>query len=199
MEKNTIAAYDFDGTITNCDTFVDFTIFSKGRFRALCAFILFFPVIAVTKMRLYPNWKAKQLIFSYLFRGVNISVFNQMCKNYYEKRHNRIIRKSAAESIKRHIQNKDTLAVISASFSNWVRLFAEELGIQYVICTEIETDANGLISGKFSTPNCYGNEKVTRLLQLFPERESYILISYGDSSGDKDLLNFSDKAFYKTF
>ncbi len=199
MERRTIAAYDFDGTITTCDTFVDFTIFSKGHFRALFAFILFSPLIIATKLHIYPNWKAKQRIFQHLFRGIKISDFNQMCKNYYDKRHNRIIRKSAMESIQEHVQKNDTIVIISASISNWVRPFANALDIPHVLCTEIDTDMDGFISGQFATNNCYGSEKVKRLLQYFPDRESYQLISYGDSAGDKELLNFSDKAFYKSF
>jgi phosphoserine phosphatase len=47
--------------------------------------------------------------------------------------------------------------------------------------------------------NCFGQEKINRLLEEFPDRRSYKLIAYGDSSGDKELIDFADKGFYNKF
>lgn len=40
--------------------------------------------------------------------------------------------------------------------------------------------------------NCYGAEKVHRLLEIFPQRDSYTLVAYGNSDGDIPLLEFAD-------
>jgi hypothetical protein len=40
---------------------------------------------------------------------------------------------------------------------------------------------------------------VNRLTALYPHREAYELIAFGDSRGDKELLDFADKGFYKPF
>ena len=47
--------------------------------------------------------------------------------------------------------------------------------------------------------NCYGEEKVKRLLQLYPERTEYWLTAYGDSRGDTELLDFANESYYKPF
>lgn len=199
MEKRIIAAYDFDGTITKCDTFIDFVIFSKGYARSICYFVFYLPLIISVKVHLYPNWKAKQKIFSRLFRGVKLTDFNVLCERYFESRKDNVIRPRAMRSIAGHIQHNDTIAIVSASVENWVRPFAKELGIQHVLSTEIEVDTDGYLTGRFTTRNCYGSEKVTRILQLFPARESYYLMAYGDSRGDRELLSFADESFYKKF
>lgn len=49
---------------------------------------------------------------------------------------------------------------------------------------------NGILTGRFLSANCYGQEKVNRLLEKEPERDSYILYAYGDSRRDRELLAF---------
>ena len=68
-----------------------------------------------------------------------------------------------------------------------------------VLATKIETNKKGLLTGKFLSKNCYGQEKVNRLLELFPDRNNYILIAYGDSPGDKEFIELSDKGYYNKF
>jgi phosphoserine phosphatase len=40
---------------------------------------------------------------------------------------------------------------------------------------------------------------VNRILALYPHRNEYELIAYGDSAGDKEMLAFADEAHYKPF
>lgn len=49
----------------------------------------------------------------------------------------------------------------------------------------------------FSTPNCYGAEKVKRLLTKYPDRDFYRLVVYGDSRGDRELLSIADESHYR--
>ena len=91
-----------------------------------------------------------------------------------------------------------TVIIISASINNWVEPFFKHRAGVYVIGTMIESK-DGRLSGRFLTKNCYGREKVNRLLQLFPERKDYWLTAYGDSRGDYELLDFANEGHYKPF
>jgi phosphoserine phosphatase len=88
--------------------------------------------------------------------------------------------------------------VVSASISDWVKPFFDKDELM-VIGTEVEYDANECLTGHFLTPNCYGEEKVKRLLAMEPDRDSYFLISYGDSEGDKEIIQFADRSYYQAF
>ena len=96
---------------------------------------------------------------------------------------------------------------MSASIDNWVRPFFDQQGIVglEVIGTEVETH-HGLLTGRFSTPNCYGEEKVRRISQALTitkgeakpvvvpfDRTHYYIVAYGDSRGDKQMLAFADE------
>jgi HAD superfamily hydrolase (TIGR01490 family) len=197
--KPRIAAFDFDGTITTKDTLLEFIRFAKGNFFFFCGFALYFPLLIAYKLRLYPNWKVKQKMFSFFFKGMQIQHFNQLCNAFCSRNFIRLVRLNAQEAISKHIQQQDTIVIISASIENWVRPFARKLGIDTVLCTTIETDKSGCLTGRFTSANCYGDEKVRRLLQVFPNRGDYFLIAYGDSSGDNALLNLADQSFYKSY
>ncbi len=198
MKKETIAAFDFDGTITRNDTLLEFIKFSKGSFRFFSTFLLFSPLLLAMKLKLYPNWKAKQRVFSYLYKGVSLKVFNELGEKFIVEIE-KTARPKAIDALNKHIKYGDKCIVISASIENWIKPWADRTGIDTILATRIETDNNGLLTGKFLTKNCYGQEKVNRLLQMYPDREKYKLIAYGDSRGDKELIEFANQGYYNKF
>jgi phosphoserine phosphatase len=71
-------------------------------------------------------------------------------------------------------------------------------GITEVIGNPAEL-RDGRVTGRLAGVNCYGPEKVRRLLALNPERESYTLFAYGDGRGDRELLAAANHAYYRRF
>jgi HAD superfamily hydrolase (TIGR01490 family) len=198
MKKETIAAFDFDGTITKKDTFIEFIKFTKGKFCFYAGFMLFSPLLIAMKLKLYPNWKTKEKIFSYFYKGVSVSEFNNWGIKFSSKI-NDLLRPKVIESLVFHKTQKHKIIIISASIENWIKPWANKAEIDTVLATKIETDKNSVLTGKFSTKNCYGQEKVNRLLKEFPNRNEYKLVVYGDSKGDKKMLEFADEGFYNSF
>ena len=198
MKKEIIAVFDFDGTITRKDTLLEFIKFSKGKRQFYFGFLFFSPLLVAMKLKFYPNWKAKQKLFSYFYKGVSIKQFHEW-GNRFSAEIDKIVRPEAMEVIKSHKGNNDKIVIISASIENWIKPWAEKAGVEMVLATKIETDKNGSLTGKFLTKNCYGKEKVNRLLETFSDRKNYKFIAYGDSRGDKELIDFADKGYYNKF
>ena len=194
-----IYAFDFDGTLTTKDTLLEFIRFAKGSGQMFRGFLLFSPLLLLMKLHLYPNWKAKQQLFSYFFKGTNIDDFNALCTRFAEQ-NKHLLRPAGIEKVRQAIEEEQaTVLIISASIDNWVRPFFDEIDKKIqVLGTQIGTEG-GRLTGQFTTKNCYGQEKVNRLTALYPHREAYELIAFGDSRGDKELLDFADKGFYKPF
>lgn len=189
-----IVASDFDGTLTSKDTLLEFIRFAKGDIRCLIGFLLFSPLIALMFMKLYPNYKSKQKLFSYFFKGMPIEEFNRLGSDFASSSKH-LLRPGGQEMIRKSREEGTEVVVVSASIDNWVQPFFPELK---VIGTQIEVE-NGRLTGRFLSKNCYGQEKINRLLELFPDRENYYLIAYGDSNGDRKLLDFADESYYKPF
>ena len=193
-EKYTIAAFDFDGTITTKDTLFDFVKFHVGSKNFYKGLIFLSPILILYKLGFIRNDIAKQKLFTYFFKNISIEVFNKVSEDYI-KRIQKIIRPEIINKIKWHQNQNHTVIIISASISNWIQPWVKTMDVEKVLATEIAT-IDDLIMGTFSTANCYGQEKVNRLFVEFPNRAEYVLYAYGDSAGDKELLALAD---YPTF
>lgn len=194
MQKK-IIALDFDGTITTRDTLIEFIRFARGSRRMLLGFLRYSPLLLLMRLHLYPNYKAKEKIFAHFFAGISIDDFDHLCQRFATaNRH--LLRPAAIEEIKRARRNGETAVIVSASIDNWVApFFPSDI---LVAGTQIEVH-DGIVTGRFKTPNCYGKEKVRRLEQLFPHRHDYHITAYGDSRGDKELLDYADESHFKPF
>lgn len=205
-KKATVYAFDFDGTLTKKDTLLAFIRYACGNKRFYLAMVLFSPILILMKLRLYPNWKAKQQFFSWFFKGMDIDAFNDVCNRFaYDRKY--LLRAKGIAQMHTALQGGSKVIVVSASIENWVRPFFEhefagmdvlDSGQLQVACTKIDV-RQFRVTGKFLTKNCYGREKVKRIDRTFPHRKTYTLIAYGDSAGDKAMLDYADERHYKPF
>lgn len=192
-----IHAFDFDGTLTRRDSLLEFIRFARGNKAFLLCLLRFSPLLIMMKLGLYPNWRAKQQVFAYCFGGMSLDSFNDLCHRFAHEKAS-LLRPKGVAKIKGLLAAGSKVVIISASINNWVEPFFESMNGVFIVGTMIETRDNRL-TGRFKTKNCYGKEKVTRLLQLYPERTEYHLTAYGDSRGDAELLDFADVGHYKPF
>lgn len=191
MKTKNIVAFDFDGTLTTKDTFLEFIIFTCGVKSFYLGILLYSPLLVLMTLHLYPNGKAKEKVFSYFFKGWDYSKFDD-CGKRFAVIVNQFQRKEVVSKLQKHIIQDDTVYVITASIEEWVRPWCEQYGVKAVLGTKIEV-VDGTITGRFMTKNCFGVEKVKRLLEVEPDRGAYVLYAYGDSRGDNELISFADK------
>ena len=182
-------AFDFDGTLTTRDTLIAFIRYACGTPRFLLGFLLHAPLLVLMKLRLYSNGKAKQRLFFWFFRGMPIETFDALCQSFAST-HRHLLRPETVRLLQQALSEGSEVLVVSASIDNWVQPFFPAVT---VLGTQIEV-IDGRLSGRFLTPNCYGQEKVRRILALHPDRSAYRLTAYGDSRGDRELLAFADVA-----
>ena len=189
-----IVAFDFDGTLTTKDTLIEFIRYACGTGAFVKGFLRYAHLLVLMKLGLYPNWKAKQKVFSYFFEGMKIEEFDGLCQRF-AKDNQHLLRPKGIEAIQQALDKGAEVLIVSASIDNWVQPFFAEVK---VLGTQVEV-IDGKLSGRFLTKNCYGQEKVNRILALYPNRSEYHLTAYGDSRGDKELLAFADESDYKPF
>lgn len=93
-----------------------------------------------------------------------------------------------------HREAGDATVVVSASLECYVRPLGLLLGVDHVIATRLEADADGVLTGRLDGANCRGQEKARRLTAWLDERglEWAELWAYGDSAGDEQLLALAD-------
>lgn len=189
-----IYAFDFDGTLTIKDSLLAFIRFAKGDLSFVLGFLRYAHLLVLMKLGLYPNYKAKQKVFAHFFKGMTVGDFDALCQRFAND-YRELLRPEGVNAIEQAQKEGAEVLIVSASIDNWVQPFFPTVR---VVGTQIEV-MEGRLTGRFLTKNCYGQEKVERILALYPQRETYELITFGDSRGDKELLAFADEAHYKPF
>lgn len=186
--RKKIVIFDFDGTLTTRDTLLLFIRFACGRWAFLWGMLCYAPLLVLMKLRLYHNGKTKQKIFSHFFRGWTLERFNESCREFASQYHH-ILRADTVEALRQAQQDGARVFIVSASIDHWVQPFFPDVE---VVGTQIEVQ-DGVLTGRFLTPNCYGPEKVRRVMDIIADRTPYYICAYGDSRGDRELLAWADK------
>ena len=189
-----VYAFDFDGTLTTKDSLLEFIRYAKGSCGLWLGFLRYVHLLILMKLGFYPNWKAKQKVFAHFFKGMTIEDFDAICQEFAASSKH-LLRPKGIETIDKAINEGADVLIVSASIDNWVKPFFANVK---VLGTQIEVK-DGVLTGRFLTKNCYGEEKVNRLKAVYPNRQDYHLTAFGDSRGDKELLAFADESHYKPF
>lgn len=107
------------------------------------------------------------------------------------------LRPEAVKRLKWHKSQGHRVILCSASPRIFLQDLAAYLEVE-LICTEMDF-SGGLWYPILNTPNCKGKEKLVRLKNLLNKRELSELEVYGDSRGDKEILEFAKKPHYRSF
>jgi len=192
-----IAFFDFDGTITKDDSFIKFIRFVVGDTKFVIGIAALFPILIAYKLKHIPNYKAKQYMLSYFFKGMSKEKFIQVAYEYSLNYIDTIIRSKAMEKIVWHKEQGHMVVIVSASIECWLKPWCNKNGLG-LIATKLEIK-DSRITGKFLTKNCYGIEKANRVKKEYILDNYDYIYAYGDSCGDKELLELADESFYKPF
>lgn len=174
-----IDVYDFDGTIYDGDSSIDFFLFCLKRNKKIIIKII--PImwyILLYFLKKKDKTKSKEKIFSFLNyvddinKTVNefwISHKHKIKKFYLDKNHNNDI-------------------IISASPEFLLKPICEKLKVKLLIGSIVSKK-----TGKFTGLNCHDHEKVKRLKAIY--KEFTIENMYTDSYSDQPLIDLSKHAY----
>ncbi len=192
-----LALFDFDGTITTDDSLIKFIRFAVGDARFLWGMTVLSPMLTAYKLKLIPNYKAKQMMLSYFFKGMNEEQFQTIAREYSLKHIDIILRPKAMEKMVWHKEQGHKVVIVSASIECWLKPWCAKNGLD-LIATKLEIK-EGIVTGKFLSKNCYGIEKAQRVKDKYKLDDYDHIYAYGDSRGDRELLELADENFYKPF
>ena len=192
-----LALFDFDGTISNEDSFRGFIIYYCGYGKFIVGSVILSPIYLFYSLGIINNNYMKETVISFYFKNENISDLWDKGKHYSENKIDQMVRDKARDKIKWHQKRGDRVIVVSASANIWLQSWCSKNGIE-LIATELE-EVDGRITGKMINGNCFGIEKVARVKKLENVSDYEEIYAYGDSRGDRELLDFANKSFYKPF
>ena len=131
---------------------------------------------------------------SQFLKGVPEDEYIKLGDRLYQKHIAKLIYPESRALIEAHLKKGHTVAIVSAATPYQVTEAANELGIDHIKCTHLET-RDGKFTGNVVTPTCYGMGKVAAAEELVQQfnidvKQSYF---YTDSDEDIDLLEHVGK------
>ena len=192
-----LALFDFDGTITRKDSLLEFLKFSSGKLRFILVMGFFSPLIFYHVFINKTGEIAKMMVLSFLFKGTSLDELNKIGKDFTQLVIPGILLPKAIEEINLLKREGYRIIVISASLDIWLKPWTDSMGIE-LLCTQMDFK-EGKFTGKFATPNCNKEEKVNRITALLTLKDYHPINAYGNSKGDKPMLDIADNAFFRKF
>lgn len=171
--------YDFDKTIYDGDSTLNFFLFSIKKKPSLIRFLPI-QVIGFLKYMLGFSEKLefKEKFYSFL-KGIDD--VDSYVDEFWDKNQSKI-KKWYLDS------KEESDLIISASPTFLLEVICKRIGIQHLIASEVNKHT-GVCEGK----NCYGEEKVVRLREVF--KDDVIHEFYSDSLSDAPLSLLAEKRY----
>jgi phosphatidylglycerophosphatase C len=196
MEKS-LALFDFDGTITHKDSFIDFIRYAVGTTRLVLGLFWLSPAIVAYFAKLLRNDQLKTIFLKHFFKMWTCEKFKTTASQYSRDRLPQLLKTSALDRIQWHRDQQHVIYIVSASPEDWLLPWCQSHSLQ-LISTELEKIDNR-ITGNMRTPNCHGQEKVKRIQAVLSLDTFESIYAYGDSSGDKPMLALAQHKYYRNF
>lgn len=197
LSKPTIAAFDFDGTLTYHDSLLPFLRFIKGDFTTLKNIFLEIPLFILYLIGKANRQKVKEALLSRFLKGMSKQEIEIKAEKFAREIIPQKLRPQALERIHWHQKQGHRCILISANLDIYLKPWGQLVNFDRIITSKVAFSKEGFMTGKLEGLNCRGEEKVRRLLAEEGPREHYILYAYGDSAGDKELLDIADYPFYQ--
>lgn len=193
---NKLVIFDVDKTLIKRDSLIITAIHNRNLLFLAKKFIYLLPYYLIWIFKIISTKKFKEKFietFEICEKINQIDKSNSWLDNLLIKE----IRKEAFARIEMHKQKGDFVVLCSASPRMIIEPLAIFLKVQ-LICTEMYSYSNKWIP-KIKGKNCNGIEKLNRLKKEFDFENYSELEVYGDSKGDKQILEAADIPHFKSF
>lgn len=173
--------YDFDNTIYDGESAVDFYMFCLKRHFSLIKLLPMLMIkmikyklclISIDELEKYVVKYSKQLIQA-------VPEPDKMAKEFWEENFSKI----KAFYLE---QKKPDDIILSASFEFLLHIPAEKLGVGKLICSQFDNDSGELVRV------CFRNNKVPLLKEYIGDEKFSF---YTDSMNDKPVIDVADEAY----
>jgi len=189
-KSNIAAFFDFDETLVSVNS-------SKIGFKWLYAhgmlskiFILKVMIAVLLNRKNIISEKRMADIMISFYKNKKLTDFKTGANEFYFDYLKPHLAPRVIDKLEFHKKKGHILVIVSGSIRYYLEPAAKDLGIQHLVCTDLEENSHGLLTGKAIGQVCIGNYKKELTLKLVDElnidlENSY---AYGDNQADIPLL-----------
>ena len=195
--KNQLILYDFCGTLVDFQTanaYARFTIKSLGKKRRIVEFVR----LILNKLRLISllnifraKMSVNKSLLLYQLKGCKYEEMDSCARRFYKECITPHLITPVLKRLQQDIENGNTVAIVSGGYDIYLKYFAEEYNVPFLICTQLKFIDN-LFTGSIVGKDCMEYEKINRLHSVFPclkSEDNFFMTLYSDSLSDIPLFN----------
>ena len=197
MQKKNLALFDFDGTITDSDSFLLFVRKTVGVGRFCAGMALLTPQIAMFLLNYYSNHCLKEDVLMHFFRNRSMDSFRKAADDFCRNSIPTILRPEAWDRLRRHQDQGDRVVIVSATPELILAPWCEEYGLD-LLATRLQV-ISGRLTGRIDGENCRGEIKVKQIRNRYSLSDYEKIYAYGDTTGDLPMLSLATHPFYQPF
>jgi phosphatidylglycerophosphatase C len=189
-----VAAFDVDGTLTVRDCVGPFLVRVGGRSGVAVAFARK-PLASAGAALRRDRDRLKEVLVGGVLRGRAVAQVEALGEQFAERVASGWLRADTMARLRWHQRMGHRTVLVSASLSPYLQPLGRRLGVDGVLCAEPLRDGDHFGDG-LDGANCRAAEKVRRLdawLQGTGLTDATVW-AYGDSVGDRELLERADHA-----
>lgn len=189
-----LAVFDFDGTLTQRDSFFVFLKKCFSFSKIITAAIFLSPVLLFYKLKLLNNDSAKQKVLRFFLKGADEKTIQEKCNWFSKEIIPQLISIRAKKKLEEYAQQNFEIVILSASPEIYLKQWCK-LNTFKCISTKLKT-VNGKFTGEYDGKNCRGAEKLIRLQQEIQLKNYGEIHAFGDSEDDKIFMAVAHKQFF---
>lgn len=192
-----LVAFDFDGTLTTTDSFVAFLKWRVGALAFYLDLIRLFPA-GVRYLFNRDKGKIKSAAIRVFLKGLPREILDQEAAEFAAVAAPMLLRPDALKVWRRHRADGARMVIVTASPESIVAPFARGLGADLLIASQLQFDSDDRVGNGLLGRNCRGPEKAYQLQSAFGY-EVRLAAAYGDTDGDKEMLDLAEQKFMRLF
>jgi HAD superfamily hydrolase (TIGR01490 family) len=185
--------------MTDRDSLLPFLIRFKGTVYTATHLLRLGPTFLRFLLGSLSRQRTKEKILEQFIQGQTLHALELTGEEYALGELDHFIRPEPLQRLAWHQAQGHRCVLISASPEFYLKPWAALHGFETVLGSQLEINALGKVTGRLLGLNCWGPEKVRRLIAYAGAKQHYQLYAYGDSRGDRELLDFADYPFYRKF
>ena len=196
-----IAAFDCDGTLIKGDATRCCLLLLQGPFGLMRLMPKLLPHLVAWQLKRCSTGRMKEILLNVVLQATPRNHRQRVLEEQLPIQLRSQLRPEALKRLQWHRQQGDRCMIITASPEPFIRPLAELLSIELIgTCCQDPLEVGPNRPFTLLSANCKGPEKLKRLelaLGEMPVPEK--LEAYGDSSGDRELLQASGRPHYRSF
>ena len=189
-----LALFDFDHTVTTCDTYGRFLRRVATPEQLAQASWKVGPGLLAYRLRLISAQRIRARVTRLTFTDRHLEDITAQAAGYARDVLPQVMRPEMLDQIHWHLTQQHTVVIVSGSLDLYLRPWCEAMGLD-LICNRLES-RDGRLTGRYAEGDC-GPRKVEHIRRRYDLARSLRSHAYGDSREDRPMLALAHEPWYR--